>query len=66
MTSSAKDFGSQAARAAADLAHRVGAVARSSRVQGAAKAIAHDVATVARPATANLTQAIRDEWKHGR
>lgn len=63
MTQSAKEFGAQAAKAAAEFAKRITDVARSAEVHGAAKAIASDVAKVAKPAAVHLNQAIREEWK---
>jgi hypothetical protein len=62
----AKDWGSQAAKVASDVAHRVDGVVRSKDVHVAAKSAAQDLAKAAKPAAANLSKTIRDAWTNAR
>ena len=62
----ARDWGSQAAKAAADVAHRFDDVVRSKDVHVAAKSAAQELAKAAKPAAANLSKTIHDAWTNGR
>ena len=62
----AKEWGSQAAKVAVDVAHHIDDVVRSKDVHGAAKSAAQEFAKAVKPAATNLSKTIHDAWTNGR